>query len=96
MEIQSITPEVSGINAVYGFGSFFRGEAYNDIDVVAVASPLCRNYLSTYFEFRNKIDSVGTQLDVTFDITFLTEREFAERPLLEMDQLVEVFQQKST
>ena len=90
-EIRSIAPEVSEVNAVYGFGSFFRSQRYSDIDIIAVASPSCEDYLGTYYAFRTKIESIGVRLSVIFDITFLTAREFEERPLLEMDRLVEVF-----
>ncbi|WP_153115032.1 hypothetical protein [Rhodocyclus tenuis] len=90
-EIRFTALEVSEIKAIYGFGSFFRSQHYNDIDILVVASPLCEDCLSTYYEFRSKIASLGLQLGVVFDITFLTAQEFDERPLLEMDKLVEIF-----
>ena len=90
-EIQSIAPEISEIAAVYGFGSFFRSSRYHDIDILVVASPSCKDCLATYYKFRHGIPTLITRLGVEFDITFLTSREYQERPLLEMDDLICLF-----
>ena len=82
-----------GIQSDMGGGGrpLFRGQRYKDIDILVVASPSCKDHLGAYYEFRTKIESIGVRLSVVFDITFLTSREFEEKPLIEMDFLIEIF-----
>jgi hypothetical protein len=91
MEIRSIASENRNLAAVYGFGSFFRRTAYRDIDILAVAIMGCRNHLRAYYDFQRGAAHIGHKLSVSIDITFLTAREYQERPLLEMDTLIELY-----
>ena len=76
------------VNAAYGFGSFFRGEAvYGDIDVLVVASPHCGDTLILYYLVRKRLKAIGD----LFDLTLLTYGEFQRKPLLEHDSLTEVY-----
>jgi predicted nucleotidyltransferase len=79
---------MNDIDAVYGFGSFFRSTQYQDVDLLIVASPNCNNTLLVYYILRARLLELGEQLAVHFDITFLTYREYMERPLREMNVLV--------
>ena len=62
MEIQSVTTELHDIYGVYGFGSFFRGDLYNDIDILIVASPSCEDTLSLFYLIKNKLQKVVPSL----------------------------------
>lgn len=90
-EIQLITSSRRDLEAVFGFGSFFRAEQYNDIDLLAVAVPQCESGLQTYYEVNTALINVGIRLRVRFDITFLTYNEFLEGPLLEMHSLTPLY-----
>lgn len=96
MEIQRITSELDDIGAVYGFGSFFRGKNYKDIDLLVVATSCCKSHLNTYYDFRSIVTTLGLSLGILFDITFLTTCEYQERPLLEMDYLVSLYHTQET
>lgn len=88
-EIRSITAELHDIYGVYGFGSFFQGELYNDIDVLIVASPVCRDTLSLFYSAKERLQKIDQSLDI--DITLLTYSEFLAKPLLEIDSLTEIY-----
>jgi predicted nucleotidyltransferase len=89
MEIQSITAELHDIYGVYGFGSFFRGDQYNDIDILIVASPVCEDTLSLFYLAKERLQEIDQSIDI--DITLLTYSEFLAKPLLEMDSLTEIY-----
>ena len=87
-EIQIIISSRRDIIAVFGFGSFFRSQVYNDIDLLVVAAPHCEKPLDAYYGFCARALELGIRLGVLFDVTFLTSSEYNERPLREMDCLV--------
>ena len=49
------------------------------------------NLLPIYYIVKNDIETLGGTLGIDFDLTVLTLDEFAERPLRDMDSLVEIF-----
>ncbi len=86
--IRSAIVDLPDVTAVYGFGSFFRGEAaYRDIDVLVVVSPYCEDTLTLYYMVRQRLQAIGDLLD----LTLLTYEEFQRKPLLEHDSLTEVY-----
>jgi predicted nucleotidyltransferase len=89
MEIQSITAKLHNIYGVYGFGSFFRGDQYNDIDVLIVATPACGDTLSLFYLVKERLQKIDQSLDI--DITLLTYSEFLTKPLFEIDSLTEIY-----
>lgn len=73
---------------LYGIGSFFDGrQTFRDVDLVVVTSDSLTPARSTR-AFRRAAVKMGQELNVTFDITVLTETEFASNPLREMGKLV--------
>jgi predicted nucleotidyltransferase len=88
MEIRSTTTRWPDVCAAFGFGSFFRSEPFDDIDVLIVLRQECQLRLVTYYELKTAFDNLGRNYGVRFDVTVLTEREFSERPLRDMDSLV--------
>ena len=89
MELQSITIELHDIYGAYGFGSFFRGEQYNDIDILIVASPECRDSLSLFYLVKDQLQKTDKNLDI--DLTLLTYSEFLTKPLFECNSLTEIY-----
>jgi predicted nucleotidyltransferase len=87
-EIQSITAELHDIYGVYGFGSFFRGNQYSDIDILIVASPICGDTLSLFYLVKERLQKIDQSINI--DITLLTYSEFLTRPLFEIDSLTEI------
>jgi predicted nucleotidyltransferase len=91
MAIRSTVTAQLDIWAVFGFGSFYRGQPFNDIDLLVVASPCCSTYLEAYYEVRKSFAAALQWLEAPIDITFLTYSEFGEAPLLEMDHLKPIY-----
>jgi|SRR5579871_2971512 len=89
-EIRSTTTKWPDVRAAFGFGSFFRDEPFNDIDVLLVLQQGCQSRLTTFYELKAAFDNFDKKYGVHFDITVLTEREFSERPLRDMDSLIPI------
>lgn len=86
--IRSAIADLPDVEAAYGFGSFFRGEAgCRDIDVVVVAVSHCEDTLALFYLVRRRLEAIGD----LFDLTLLTYEEFQRKPLLEHDSLTEVY-----
>jgi len=85
-----ITAGQRNVLAVFGFGSHFRGESYRDIDILVVLKPKCGPLLPTYYSLKRALEELSEHLGVAIDLTVLTWEEFADRPLRDMDSLVEI------
>src|SRR5947209_8317902 len=86
-EIQSLPINRLGVSRAYGFGSFFRQENYHDIDILLVVSPIVSSSATMCRSIRRSFSSLAIRIGATFDLTILTEHEFARRPLRDMDEL---------
>src|SRR5579864_7490108 len=80
----------TSIEGVFGFGSCFRGEPFDDVDLVLVLRDDCADPLRTYYSVKSAIERLLHPLGVTVDLTVLTRREVGERLLLETDSLTTV------
>ncbi len=87
-EILSLPIRQLRVKVIYGFGSFFRREAFNDIDLAVVLSESDYYELESYYALRMEIDNLGARLGVAFDLSIFTEEEFGTQPLRDMSQLV--------
>lgn len=86
--IRSAIADLPDVQAAYGFGSFFRGEAgCRDIDVVVMAASHCEDTLALFYLVRRRLEAIGD----LFDLTLLTHEEFQRQPLLEHGSLTEVY-----
>lgn len=94
--IRSIITELDELHSVFGFGSFFRGEKYRDLDVLVVLKPTADALLDNYYAIRARFDILGRALGITFDLLVLTLAEFEERPLREMNSLAEIYRAQTT
>lgn len=88
MEIRSLPISPLGVKAIYGFGSFFRGEPFNDIDLAVVWSSSTSDRLASYYKLKTELDRLADQLGVVVDLSVFTEDEFGDRPLRDMRELV--------
>lgn len=77
---------------MYGFGSFFRGTAYNDIDILLVSKASSPSPLNDYYLAKSELELLSERIGVEIDITFLTYSEFLGKPLLEMDKLTTIIE----
>ncbi len=95
MEIQYIFTEQPEIFGVFGFGSFFRREKYNDIDLLLVSKENCLSPLNTFYWAKTKLDKLAETICVEIDITFLTYSEYLRKPLLEAENLATLYKKKT-
>jgi predicted nucleotidyltransferase len=86
-EIRSILQKLPEIQGVYGFGSFFRGQFFNDIDLLFVLRCNDEALLAASKEIRFLISDTSRKLGVTLHPLILTEREIEESPLRDMHEL---------
>lgn len=87
MAILSITSIEAQLDAVFGFGSFFRGESFRDIDVLAVTSRRNTETLRTYYLVSDALNSISVRAGCPVHLTVFTPDEFSARPLRDMNEL---------
>lgn len=85
--IRSITSIERHLDAVFGFGSCFRGGPFRDIDVLAVTSQENAETLRTYYLVADALSSVSVRAGCPVHLTMLTPDEFTARPLRDMNEL---------
>lgn len=75
-EIRLTLSRLSSVSEAWGFGSYFRGEPYQDIDVVVVVNsePSPRVYERLRCALRPIEQSTGVEID----LTILTAAEFEQ------------------
>ena len=85
--IRSIISIEKHLDAVFGFGSFFRGEPFRDIDVLAVTSSGNTELLRTYYLIIATLSPIAAQLGRPIHLIMFTPDEFNSWPLRDMRQL---------
>lgn len=85
--MRSITSIERHLDAVFGFGSFFRGEPFRDIDVLAVTSHENTETLRTYYLVSDALGPISVRAGCPVHLMVLTPDEFSARPLRDMDEL---------
>ena len=78
------------MTSAWGFGSFFRGEGYHDIDVLVVVAVPEARLLDTARELRAALLEVEHAIGVSIDPLILTDAEFDSSPLRDMRQLIPI------
>lgn len=91
-EIRTTLLGQSNLCCVHGFGSFFRGTAYDDIDILLVSKASSLSPLDDYYAAKSVLESLSEKICIEIDITFLTYSEFLDKPLLEMDRLTTIIE----
>jgi predicted nucleotidyltransferase len=85
----SLRPHPS-VTSVWGFGSFFRGECYHDIDILVVVAVPEGRLLETARELRTALREVENAIGILVDPLILTEAEFEAQPLRDMRELIRI------
>lgn len=85
-------PEIFG---VFGFGSFFRCDSFNDVDVLVVVDDHCDYPLKVFYDVKNILDEIGLKYRIPIDITYLSYGEYSRKPLRESDNLVPIVETKT-
>ena len=93
-EIQHIFLNKMDVTGVYGFGSFFRKEPFNDIDILIVTSAKIEELISTYDFCDSKLSFLGRLMNYKFHMLMLTKEEYNSKPLLESDHLTILFERE--
>jgi hypothetical protein len=73
--------------SIFGFGSFFRGEPFNDVDLLFVFFGSTEDIITATARVSAICGLVENYISVPVHFLLLTEREFDEQPLRDMDQL---------
>lgn len=98
-QIKTVIPttlrEVDELVAVFGFGSFFRGETFDDVDLAIVFSNESVDLVAAYYEVRHLLRTLERNYKVKFDVTPLTVAEFSEKPLISHGSLDLVYKKQN-
>jgi len=91
MAIQQRVSKLNGLQALYGMGSFFRGESYSDIDFVAVVDCQRDALVELGQQIRGAVHEECAALGAATDVIVFTAEEFHSKPLRDMSSLVQVY-----
>ncbi len=91
-EIRNIAIKLHEIRSAHGFGSAFRSNQYNDIDLLVVFEKNSSEAFDEYIAFLKIVDCLKKKLGVKVDVTALTAGEAARNPLNESDHLVPLYE----
>lgn len=83
-------PNVVG---VYGFGSFFRSNTFNDIDIAIVTDSNEADLLHTHRSVAKTIEGISQEVGSKIDFLLFTKEEFDQKPLLESGSMILIFQE---
>lgn len=93
-EIRSRLQDKQEIFGIFGFGSFFRCDSFNDVDVLVVVYDECEYPLKVFYDAKKVLDEIGSLYGVPIDITYLSYTEYSRKLLRESDSLVPICQTK--
>jgi predicted nucleotidyltransferase len=80
---------MKGLRSVHGFGSFFRNEPHQDVDILAIIDDEESNSLKIYYDLRETLSS--TIEGRALDLLMLTLTEFKTKPLKSMNELTPIW-----
>jgi hypothetical protein len=75
---------------VFGFGSFFRSNQGEDVDLLLVLNNGVTDPGTRHVDLSVVFKMLGDALGVTFDLTILLQSEFEQKLLVEHDSLVDL------
>jgi predicted nucleotidyltransferase len=87
--IRQKAQKLEGVTAIYGMGSYFRGEPFNDVDLVVVVRRSL-DLATLGARIRTALLPLSDIVGRRIDITIFTESEFAAEPLRDMASLVPI------
>ena len=83
----SVLPEIS---RAFGFGSYFRGEKYNDIDLLFLTESKIEELVPILRKLANLADRIEKKTGSVIHFTLLTEAEFHGHPVNDSPELTEI------
>lgn len=89
--IRSTVEEKPAIKSVLGFGSFFRGEPFQDIDLLFLTDCRENELVENIRYVRKRLQAELSFFKVEIDMLFLTTQEIARLPRRDELQLVELY-----
>ncbi|MDD2449563.1 MAG: hypothetical protein PHS42_05295 [Sulfurimonas sp.] len=92
MEIRHIHTSKPELVSVFGFGSFFRTDTPSDCDLLLVVKDDSSDLGKLHAELSSVFLILGKRISIDFDLTILTEKEHARKPLLEHKNLIPISQ----
>lgn len=81
------------IVGIYGFGSFFRSNTFTDIDIAIVTNSSEADLLHTHRSVAKIIEGISQEVGSKINFLLFTKEEFDQKPLLESDSMVLIFQE---
>ena len=87
-EIPFIKQRVPELVEVYGFGSFFQEESFNDIDLIFVIDCRAGEILPASRKLRREARTLSAIFAIEIDALVLSKREFSEKPLINMKDVM--------
>lgn len=91
IELSLALAGICEVEAVFGFGSFFRGEPFNDVDLALVFSLNCDDALAVFELVLSRLRTVEGRLGAPLHVTPFTAKEFREEPLRDHHRLVPLY-----
>lgn len=89
-EIHHIHTSRPELVSIFGFGSFFRADKPSDCDLLLVVKDDSLDLGKLHAELSMDFLSLGQKISIHFDLTILTEREDARKPLIEHENLIAI------
>jgi len=88
-EIVSIIIKAN-VQAVYGFGSFFRDSSFSDVDIIIVSKESENNLVNLHRQLCGLLGEISSSIQLRIDFTLLTEDEFSSVQLRERNRLIKM------
>lgn len=89
-EIRHINTSRPELVSIFGFGSFFRTDKPSDCDLLLVVKDDSSDLGKLHAELSMDFFNLGQKMSIHFDLTILTEREHARKPLIEHENLITI------
>lgn len=89
MEIRTTLSRLDNIEGVFGFGSFFRSNFYQDIDILVIVQGI-GDTVQLLRDTEGSLREIEQRFGTTIDLIFITAEEARSRPLREWHQLVRI------
>jgi len=78
------------VNSAYGFGSFFRGELFRDVDILFTTEISDEKLPDLHRSLSAHLSELSLSIGYPVDFTLLTRDEFSSAPLRDHAKLVKL------
>ena len=95
-EFQAIFTKVNSVKSIWGFGSFFRSNRPNDLDLLITLSCPKDQLLEHYYNIKGIITTYFQCTSIKIDLVILTDKEYEKNPLKVNDKLIPIYERNSS